>query len=358
MSKIIPWLCAPIIPTFPEPTPAPLTAKQRGRLRLSPAQVLQAIQAYAVAAWALEMARRFRPRRLPRGPGGRPRRYSDASILLMAVMQALWRKSYRQMVDWVALDTGLAQALGFPVQDGRPRTISQGHYWERRRALGLLPFFFFFFGLVTQLIRLGVVVGQALIVDSTCLQAWYHQDPDAAWVKYGKKTALFGYKVHTVLCQASQLPIFVWVTPANVHDTVVGWVIILAAAWLYRLTVSVVYADAAYFDRRFFHVVRNILGAFPAVDYNPRRRGKRQLVTPAFIRRWRRLVLNPRKAIERHFAWLKRYFGLKYFQCYTWSRVTQYVLLTYIAAAAVALAAYRYGRPDLIRRRAMVLAHV
>ena len=275
MSKFIPRLCVQIVPAFPEPTLAPLTTRPRGRLRLSPAQVLQAIQAYAVAAWAIEKARRFQPRRLPGGPGGRPRRYSDASILLMAVVQALWRKSYRQMVVWVALDGGLAQALGFPVQDGRPRTISQGHYWERRRALGLLPFFFFFFGLVTQLIRLGVVVGQALIVDSTRLQAWYHDDPDAAWVKYGKKTTLSGYKVHTVLCQASQLPIFVWATPANVHDTVVGWAILPATVWLYQPTVSVVYADAAYFDRRFFHVVRNILGAFPAVDYNPRRRGKR-----------------------------------------------------------------------------------
>ena len=90
----------------------------------------------------------------------------------------------------------------------------------------------------------------------------------------------------------------------------------------------------------------------------PRRRGKRQLATPAHIRYWHRLVLNPRKAIKHHFAWLKRYFGLKYFQCHTHLRVTQYVLLTYIATATVALAAYRYGRPDLIRRRAMVLVHV
>ena len=358
MYGIIPWLWTQIVPAFPEPGLAARTAKPRGRLRLSPAQVLQAIQAYAVATWALEMAHRFHPRRLPKGPGGRPRRYSDATILLMAVVQALWRKSYRQMVDWVALDVGLAQALGFPVQDGQPQTISQGHYWERRQALGLLPFFFFFFGLVAQLIRLGVISGHALIVDSTRLKAWYHDDPDAAWVKYGRKTALFGYKVHIVLCQTSQLPLFVWVTPANVHDTVIGWAIVLMTAWLYRLTVSIVYADAAYFDRRFLSLVRYLLGAFPAVDYNPRRRGKRQLAIPAFIRQWRRLVLTPRKAIERHFAWVKRYFGLKYFQCYTLVRVTQYVLLSYIATAAVALAAYRYGRPDLIRRRAMVLAHV
>ncbi len=348
-----------IIPAFPEqPVLVPPRTKPQGRLRLSSAQVLQAIQAYALATWALEQARRFQPGRLPKGPGGRPPRYSEASILLMAIMQALWRKSYRQIVDWVALDPTLAQALGFPVQAGQPQTISLGQYWERHQALGLLPFLFFFLGLVAQLLRLGVIHGHALIVDSTRLKAWRHADPGAAWIKYKKQPALFGYKVRTVLCQSSQLPLFVWVTPANVHDTLVGWVILLLTAWLYRLTVSVVYADAAYFDHRFLHVVRHLLGAFPAVDYNPRRRRKRQLAVPAFVRWWRRQVLRPRQAFERHFAWLKRYFGLKYFQCYTLPRVTQYVLLTYIATAAVALATYRYGRPDLIRRLAMALAYV
>ena len=42
--------------------------------------------------------------------------------------------------------------------------------------------------------------------------------------------------------------------------------------------------------------------------------------------------------IERHFAWLKLYFGMKTFQCCTLRRVTQFVLLTDIAALAVALA--------------------
>ena len=303
--QILPWLWTHLVPEFPEPA-LPEKRRTRGHLHLGPAHVLQAIQAYAVAAWALETTRRIQPRRLPKGRGGRPRRYSDAAILLMAVVQALWRKSYRQIVDWVAIDVSLAQALGFPVDEaGLPQTPSLSQYWERRQALGTLPFLLFFLGLVAQLIRLGVVLGRGLIVDSTRLEAWYRNDPGAAWSKYGKRAALFGYKVHTVLCHVAQLPLFVWVTPANAHDTR----IVLLAAWLYRLRVAVVYADAAYFDRRFVYVVRHLLGAFPAVDYNPRRRGKRQLASRDFIRWWKRRVLWPRRAIERHFAWAKRYFG-------------------------------------------------
>ena len=101
----------------------------------------------------------------------------------------------------------------------RQSSVSQGQYWERRAALGILPFWFFFLGLVAQLIRLGVVTGQELIVDSTCLQAWRHADPGAAWRKYAGKAALFGCKVRTVLCHAVTLPVFVVVTPANVHDS-------------------------------------------------------------------------------------------------------------------------------------------
>jgi len=47
-----------------------------------------------------------------------------------------------------------------------------------------------------------------------------------------------------------------------------------------------------------------------------------------FLSQWKRLVIYPRTDIERHFAWMKRYFGLKYFQCFTLLRVTQFVLLT------------------------------
>jgi hypothetical protein len=332
---------------------APLAGKPTGKLRLSPKQLLTVIQAETLADWSLGMAHRLHPPALPAGRGGRPRLYSDRSILLMALVQIVWRKSYEQIVDYVATHPELAAALGFT-----QGSICKGRYWERRMTLGLLPFLFFFLGLAGQLIRLGVITGQALIVDSTLLSAWYSADAGASWQQYAKKKAVFGYKVHAVLCQVSNLPVFVLVTPAHVHDSLVGWFVVLVAAVLYGFRVLVVYADAAYFDRRFFRVVSDFLGAHPAVDYNVRRAGKRKLATFFFLGQWRRLVITPRSDIERHFAWMKRYFGLKYFQCYSWLRVTQFVLLTYCAALAVALAAQRYDRPELIRRRAMVLAQV
>jgi hypothetical protein len=360
MKSIIPWVHSAILKPVANLDLMPIADKPRGKLRLSPEQLLVVIHAAVLAEWALQMTRLVSRPRLPRGPGGRPPIYLDGGILLMAVVQTTWRKSYEQMVDWVATNEGLALALGFTQRtpEGKLQTISKGHYWERRQALGLLPFLFFFLGLVVQLIRLGVVTGRELIVDSSLLKAWYQADPGAAWQRYAGKAHVFGYKVHTVLCRQANLPVLVLVTPANVHDSRIGWLILLVAAILYGFRVLIVYADAAYFERRFFWVVFDILGAHAAVDYNLRRAGKRKLAEPFFLRQWWRLVIRPRTDIERHFAWIKRYFGLKYFQCFTYLRVCQFVILTYIAALAVALAAQRYARPELVRSRSMVLAHV
>jgi hypothetical protein len=353
MESITKWLRTAILRSFPDLAIPPLPSKLRGKLRLSPEQLLAVIQAQALAEWSLRQTERVRPPRLKRGPGGRPAIYPESSILLLAVVQTVWRKSYEQILDYLATHRLLADQLGF-----EERIISQGQYWERRAALGALPFLFFFLALAAQLIRLGVIRGQELIVDASLLSAWRSADPGAAWQKYAGKKSVFGYKVHTVLCGHSDLPVFVLVTPAHVHDSQVGWLIVLVAAILFGFRVLVVYADAAYFDGRMFQVVQDILHAHPAVNFNLRRAGKRKLATLFFLEQWQRLVIAPRNAIERHFAWMKRYFGLKYFQCYTLGRVTQFVLLTYIAALAVALAAERYQRPELHRSRAMVLAHL
>ena len=353
MESITTWLQSAILRPVLEVEDEPLPGKSSGKLRLTPEQLLAAIHAQELAEWSLQVAKQFQPPRLQSGPGGRPMVYRDSSILLMAVVQVVWRKSYEQITDYVASHPDLAWALGFP-----GRTISQGQYWERRAALGVLPFLLFFLALVVQLIRRGVIRGEELLVDSSLLSAWRAEDPGATWQKYAGKKSVFGYKVHAVLCHQVDLPVFVLVTPAQVHDSQVGWFVVLVAALLFGLRVLVVYADAAYFDRRMFRVVHDILGAYPAIHYNLRKAGKKKLATLEFLEQWQRLVTAPRTAIERHFAWMKRYFGLKYFQCFTLVRVMQFVQLTYIAALAVALAAERYQRPDLYRCRSMVLAHL
>jgi hypothetical protein len=100
-----------------------------------------------------------------------------------------------------------------------------------------------------------------------------------------------------------------------------------------------------------------VLHASVNVDYNLRREGKRFLADLFFIHQWRDLM-SPRANIERHFAWLKRYFGLKYFRVQGYRAVTQFVFRVYIAALIVAFIAARHQRPELATSRLKVLAFV
>jgi hypothetical protein len=274
------------------------------------------------------------------------------------LVAAAWRLSYELITDWLVRYEALAETLGYEQLDqwGRRRTISLAQYSRRLRALGLLPYFLIFVALVTALLRMGLIKGWDLIIDSSLLAAWYHDDPDAAWSwPSAWKGRVFGYKVHTILCRWSYLPLLFVVTPANYNDGPLAIPMFAAIVLLYRVRIRVVRADAAYFNYAFLGFVRNVLHASVNIDYNLRRQGKRFLADLFFIRQWRDLM-SPRANIERHFAWMKRYFGLKYFRVQGYLAVTQFVFRVYIAALVVAFIATRYQRPELATSRLKVLA--
>ena len=357
MQSITLWRPTPIAWPPPNVELGPLQSRLKERLKLKPVVFLTAINALALAQWACQSHFGLRHAALPKPRRGVPQVYTDASILLLALVQTAWRFSYNGLLEYLAEQRDLALAVGLPYDKrGRVRCISQSQYWERRQALGLRPYLLFMVGLVWQLMRLGVITGRQVILDATRLRAWQHADPGADWSKYRGTRALFGYKVHALLCRTSALPLFCVVTPASFHEAHLAAPMLLVAVLLYGLRIGVVYADAAYYETKVLRFIVQVLHAWPAVDYNPRRRGKRALATFAFIWAWRRGVLWPRRAIERHFACAKRYFGLKHFQCWTYLRVSQYVILTYCVILGVALAAERYRRPDLRHSRAKVLA--
>jgi hypothetical protein len=270
----------------------------------------------------------------------------------MLVLRAR-RLSLEKMAAWLARYEVLALALGMPPGG---RTISAAQLSRRSRQLGLWPYLFFFLGLARQLVRLGAISGRELILDASLLPAWSPRDPDArrAGRRGGRPT--FGYKLHALVDRWTHLPLLVVVTPAPVSELALAPAVLLLARTLYGLRAAVVYADAGYFSHAFLGFIRT-LGAIPIVDYNLRRLGKRFLATRFFADQWRRLRA-PRTAVERCFAFLKRHYGLTSFQVRGLAAVWQYALLLHAAMLAVALIASRAGRPDLMTRRAQVLAFV
>jgi hypothetical protein len=338
--------------SLPELDLSQLPAKLSKKLWVGPAEFLVLTNALILAEWALWLSRGGRealPEPSRRGP---KTVYQDESVLVMALVQVAWQLSYEDLVDYFRAQPAAALAAGLP----SGRSLSVGQYWERRRALGVLPFWLLFIGMVGQLLRLGLIVGSDLILDGTTLQAWFHQDPEAGW-SFPKpwKGSTWGYKVHTVLCRWSQLPVMFLVTSANRQESLLAIPLLVLTVLCFGLSIQIVRADAGYFTRPIMAFIRLTLGASFVIDYNLRRKGKRFLATLFFIDQWR-FHMRPRAAIERHFAWAKRYFGL---ESARWSGLTaayQHTALVYTTMLAVALIAHRYQRPELAGSPTRVLA--
>jgi len=331
---------------------SPLPAKLSKRLWVTPQEFLVVTHALQLAEWAVTVSQRWRPTLpLPARRGPKPV-YRDSSLLVMALIQVAWQMAYAEVVDYFRAQPPAAQAAGFP----GGRVISIGQYWERRRALGVLPVWLFFLGLVGQLTRLAVIKGTDLILDATTQKVWFHTDAEAGW-SFPKpwKGSVWGYKVHTVLCRWSELPVMFLVTPANCQESPLAIPLLVLTVGRFGFSVKVVRADAGYFTYALLNFIRVVLKASFVVDYNLRRRGKKFLATLFFLSQWR-FAQRPRAAIERHFAWAKRYFGLEAAHWRGWVAAYQHTALVYSVMLGVALVAHRYQRPEWSGSRAHVLA--
>jgi hypothetical protein len=329
-----------------------LPAKTSKRLWVNPTDFLMVVNALTMAQWAVAACQQWRPvLPLPNRRGAK-QMYQDSSILVMALVHVAWQMSYEEVVDYFRAHTQAAQIAGFP--PGRVIGVSQ--YWQRRRALGILPFWFFFVAMVWQVIRCGIIKGTDVILDGTTLRIWFHDDPEAGW-SFPKpwKGSIWGYKVHTLLCRWSQLPILFLITPANRQESIAAIPLLALSACLFALPITIVRADSGYFTTAIMTFIRVSLRAAFMIDYNLRRRGKRFLATLVFLDQWH-FHMGPRAIIERHFAWAKRYFGLESARWRGLIPAYQHTALVYSVMLAVALTAHRFQRPDLAGSRSKVLA--
>jgi hypothetical protein len=181
----------PIGLNIPQIDVGPIVAQVTKRLWIDPGRFLEVTSAWELADWAIEPSGRFRPQ-LPAPTRRGPKIvYQDPSIVGLALIQVAWQMSDEAVVDYFRAHPQTAELAGFP----RGRVMSVGQDWERRRALGIFPFWWLFIAFVGQLVRLGVIRGRDVIMDGTTLKAWFHRDPEADW-RFPKpwKGSVWGYK--------------------------------------------------------------------------------------------------------------------------------------------------------------------
>src|SRR5258706_608634 len=195
--------------------PVPPPAYHRARVGRHPALHLDALtlvhrlHLLALCRLAVEYAHWRCPPPLPAGSGGRPRRYSEASLLLIALLRVLWHLSFQDVHDWLVAWPALAQACGLPLGvDGRPLVPSPSQQWKRAARAGAPVAEALLVVVVRLALQWRVVGGRDLIVDSAPILAWRRADPDAAVghaPAHHPRPLPRGYRVHTLLCRGSSV---------------------------------------------------------------------------------------------------------------------------------------------------------
>jgi len=345
--------------TAPVPPPAyqRALAKHSAGLHLHALTVVRTLHLLALCRLAVRVAQRGCPPLLAKGPGGAPQIYSDASLLLIALVRTLWRLSLQDLHDWLVGWPALALACGLPLDaQGRPRVPSPATMSKRAARLGAPAYEVLFVQTVRQALRTRLIGGRDLILDSAPITAWRLADPDAqvghapahhptAWLR--------GFRLHTLICRGSGLPIAFRLAPANRHDAPFAKPLLALAVHLYGLRIRVVRLDAAYWGPTLIAWIHTTLHAAAVIPWNPQRTKHRACLPPT----WTRAELGKRTSIERFFGRVLLFFRLQRPPLVGWTALTQQVALTYTASILVGLAAQDAGRPDLIRSPKRVLAH-
>lgn len=262
------------------------------------------------------------------------------------------------MHDWLASWPALALACGLPLDaGGKPCVPSPSQLCKRWQTAGAPPFETLFVLTVWRAVRCRLIGARDLIIDSAPILAWRRTDPDAATghaPAHHPRPLLRGYRVHTLLCRGSGLPVHFLLFPANCHDAPFARPLFELAARLYRIRPRIIRLDAAYWGLQLIHWIHATLGAIAVVPWNPKRQKNRSCLPPT----WTKEELGKRSSMERFFGRVFLFFRLQRPPYSGWSTIVQQVALTYTASIVVGLAAWQAHRPDLIRSPKRVLAHL
>ena len=164
-------------------------------------------------------------------------------------------------MDYLAIDR---DTLAFPVPPSSASArVQQELLFESLFVLAVL------FALRRRLIG-----ARDLIIDSAPILAWRRADPDAAIghaPAHHPRPLLRGYRVHTLLCRGSGLPLLFLLSPANIHDAPFARPLLQWAVDLYHIRPRVIRLDAGDFGLQLIRWIHAVLGAVAVVPWNPKR---------------------------------------------------------------------------------------
>jgi hypothetical protein len=108
----------------------------------------------------------------------------------------------------------------------------------------------------------------SLFIDSAPILAWWRRDPDAQMghaPAHQPRPLLRGYRVHTLLCRGSGLPLLLLLSPATGHDAPSAHPLLAWAILLYRLRPRILRLDAGSSGLRLIAWMHGVLGAVAVI---------------------------------------------------------------------------------------------
>ncbi|HEV8192296.1 MAG TPA: transposase [Ktedonobacterales bacterium] len=259
---------------YPDQASVPPPAYHRSlahALHLDALTLVQRLRLLALCQLAVHLAQQQYPPPLPAGPGGAPRIYSEESLLLVALLRTLWRLSSQEVHDWLCAWPALALACGLPQgADDLPRVPSKSQQSKRLRAAGAPSSELLFVLLVRAGLWMGLTRARDLIIDSAPILARRRADPDAAFghaPAHHPRPLLLGYRLPTLLCRGTGLPLLFLLSPANVHDAPFARPLLELAVRLFALRPRVVRLDAGYWGLKLIAWIHTVLGAQAVIPW-------------------------------------------------------------------------------------------
>lgn len=286
------------------------------------------------------------------GAGRKP--YNPVSMLKAQLLKYLRRiPSDRRLALLLRWNRRLARACGFKRQ-----TPSHGSFTQFRHRIGKDGYTKVFSLVLGQLSKRGVVKGEVVALDSTAIKAYSQRDLEnkrgksdfEARVGRGRRGFVLGYKVHTVCCTSSELPLAFTVQPCNVNEK--RFIKPLLEKLRGKVSFKTVLADAQYDSAKVRDTVR-WYGAEPVIPYRKSSKVKNALrVGRDFIVHGVKRLANlfrKRVSIERVFSRAKEWLLLDHLRVRGLEQAFIHACLSFTAMITVALTAAKQNRPHIMR---------
>ena len=248
----------------------------------------------------------------------------------------------------------MAGACGF-----KRGTPSHGLFTQFRHRIGKEGYEKVFSMLLKQLVKNRVAKGEIVAVDSTAVKAYSQRDLENkrgksdldARVGRGRRGFVLGYKVHTVCCANSELPLAFTVTPCNLNEKRFIKPL-LEKLQDQNIRFKAVLADAQYDSAKVRKTVEEY-DAEPVIPYRKSSKVRDALkVGKDFVVHGVKRLVNlfkKRVSIERVFSRAKEWLLLDHLRVRGLEQVFIHACLTFSAMLTVALTAIKQHKPNRIR---------